>query len=87
MPRWFQAKYVTIYHDVTIGSKQFGSNQGVPTIGDNVIIYPGAIILGGVHIGDGAIIGAGAVVFSDVPVDAIVAGNPGKIISFINREL
>jgi len=40
----------------------------------------GAIILGGIEIGAGATIGAGAVVTRDVPADAIVAGNPARIL-------
>ena len=30
----------TFYHNVTIGSRQFGMVTGAPTIGDEVIIYP-----------------------------------------------
>jgi len=40
----------------------------------------GATILGNVRIGARAIVGAGAVVTKDVPADAIVAGNPARII-------
>jgi UDP-2-acetamido-3-amino-2,3-dideoxy-glucuronate N-acetyltransferase len=43
-------------------------------------IGTGATILGNVRIGARAIVGAGAVVTRDVPPDAIVAGNPAKII-------
>jgi len=39
----------------------------VPTIGDDVVIYPGAKLLGAIHIGDRSIVGANAVVVSDVP--------------------
>ena len=35
-------------------------------------------------IGENAIIGAGSVVTKDVPDNAIVAGNPAKIIKYIN---
>lgn len=74
---------VTLYHGVTIGSKQFGSNPGVPVIGDNVVVYPNAVIVGGIFVGSGAVIGAGSVVVSDIPSNAMVAGNPGKVISYI----
>jgi acetyltransferase-like isoleucine patch superfamily enzyme len=46
------------------------------TIGNEVWIGRGAIILGGVTIGDGATVGANAVVNRDVPAGAIVAGVP-----------
>lgn len=48
------------------------------TIGNNVWIGSGAIILPGVRISDGAVIGAGSVVTKDVPHNTIVAGVPAK---------
>lgn len=44
------------------------------------------------YIGDNAIIGAGSVVVKDVPANAIVAGNPARVIRFrddntINRAV
>lgn len=49
-------------------------------IGDDVWIGADATILKGVTVGDRAIIGAGAVVTSDVPCDAVVAGNPARVV-------
>jgi maltose O-acetyltransferase len=48
------------------------------SIGTDVWIGGGAIIVPGVTIGDGVVIGAGSVVTRDVPAGAIVAGNPAK---------
>ena len=48
------------------------------TIGKEVWIGGGAILMPGVTIGDGAIIGAGAVVTRDVPENTTVVGNPAK---------
>jgi maltose O-acetyltransferase len=48
------------------------------TIGADVWIGGGAILLPGVTIGDGAIVGAGAVVTKDVPAGATVVGNPAR---------
>ena len=72
---------VTMYHGVTLGG--ITSEQDVkrhPTVGNDVIIGAGAIILGDITIGDGAKIGAGAVVLKDVPAGATAIGVPAKII-------
>lgn len=76
----------TIMQGVTIGSSK-NNNNGIPTIGNNVIICAGAIIIGNVKIGDYSVIGAGSVVVHDVPAGAVVAGNPARIISHKGREI
>lgn len=50
-------------------------------------VASGSIVLSGVTIGENAVIGAGSVVKHSVPNNAIVAGNPAKIIKYINRKL
>lgn len=50
-------------------------------IGDNVIIFTGAVVIGGVKIGDNVRIGAGAVVTKDVPSGATVVGAKMRILS------
>jgi maltose O-acetyltransferase len=49
------------------------------TIGSNVWIGSGAIILPGVSIGDDAVVGAGSVVTRDVPPGATAVGNPARL--------
>ncbi|AWI59695.1 sugar O-acetyltransferase [Sinorhizobium fredii] len=49
------------------------------TIGKDVWIGGGAIILAGVTIGDGAIVGAGAVVTKDVAPGVTAVGNPARV--------
>jgi maltose O-acetyltransferase len=49
------------------------------TIGADVWIGAGAIILPGITIGDNAIIGAGSVVTRDVPADSVAVGNPARL--------
>lgn len=59
-----------------------GSDDGVPTLGDNVIVGFGAVILGGVHIADGIAVGANAVVNKDFTEPNIaIAGVPARKIS------
>lgn len=55
------------------------------TIGNNVFIGARSIVMKGVNIGDGAVIGAGSVVTKDVPANAIVAGNPAKLVKMIEQ--
>lgn len=63
------------------GSFAFCKTQTAPvTIGDNVWIGGGAIIMPGVTIGDNVVIGAGSVVTRDIPSDKIACGNPCRVI-------
>lgn len=70
-----------IWQNVTIGAKNTNCD-GYPTIGYNVKIYAGCVIIGNIKIGNNASIGANSVVLSDVPANAIVGGIPAKVIDF-----
>ncbi len=48
-------------------------------------IGSGATILCNTHIGENAIVGAGSVVTKDVPSNAIVAGNPARVLRYIEH--
>lgn len=50
------------------------------TVGDNVWIGGGAIVLPGVTIGDDAVVGAGAVVTRDLPAGVVAVGNPARVV-------
>src|SRR5205823_6346538 len=49
-------------------------------------IGSGATILANVTIGENAIVGAGSIVTKDVPSQAIVAGNPARVVRYITQE-
>jgi serine O-acetyltransferase len=66
-----------IFHGVTLGTGQI---PGKPKIGNNVDIYPGACLLGGITIGNRSMIGANCVVTRHVPSESIIVTAPCRII-------
>lgn len=50
------------------------------TVGDNVWLGGGVIVLPGVTIGENTVVGAGAVVTRDLPADVVAVGNPATVI-------
>lgn len=72
---------VNISTGVVIGQSNRGDKMGVPVIGNEVYIGPGAKIFGKITVGNNVAIGANAVVTSDIPDNSVVAGMPAHIIS------
>jgi maltose O-acetyltransferase len=71
-------------HPLAAAQRILGPELGAPiTIGDNVWLGAGAIVLAGVTIGANTTIGAGSVVTRDIPANVLAAGNPCRVI----REL
>ncbi|MCM3116042.1 serine acetyltransferase [Neobacillus sp. MER 74] len=74
-------KNCSIWQNVTIGRRpREGRDIDSPTIGNNVNIYTGAIVIGGINIGNNVDIGAGSVVTKDIPDNCSVIGNPFRVI-------
>jgi serine O-acetyltransferase len=71
---------VLMYQGVVLGGTSLKKEKRHPTIGNNVVVGTGAIILGAITVGDGARIGAGSVVVKPVPFGATVVGVPGRIV-------
>lgn len=73
----------TMTHDYNIADiRQSPAISRPITIGSDVWIGAGAIILPGVQIADYAVVGAGSVVTKNVPEKAVVVGNPAKVIKY-----
>ncbi len=71
---------VLIYQGAVLGGTSLRKGKRHPTIGNNVVIGAGAVVLGAVTIGDDAKIGACSVVLKSVPPAATVVGVPGRIV-------
>ena len=69
----------TVHHLVTVGYRP--SDDTRPTIGDNVTIFAGAVIVGNIRIGDNAKVGANSLVIADVPAGATVVGVPARVVA------
>ena len=76
--------------NVTFTNDPFPRSRMVPTEFAQTTVGPGAslgansTILPGVTIGRRAMVGAGAVVTKDVPPNAIVVGNPARIVGYVD---
>ena len=72
---------LTAFHPVAAGPRRDKWEAARPiTIGDNVWLGGGAIVLPGVTIGANTVVGAGAVVTRDLPPDVVAVGNPARVV-------
>ena len=75
-----------VLHEETVVGKgcTIGHNAIVHgcTVGDNVLIGMGAVVLNGARIGDNCIVGAGALVTGkmDAPAGSMILGSPAKVV-------
>ena len=53
---------------------------------DNVMIGANAVVIEGVRIGENAVVAAGAIVLEDVPPNAVVAGNPARVVKMRDAQ-
>jgi maltose O-acetyltransferase len=78
---------LTPTHPVEPGPRRDKWEAGRPiTIGNNVWLGGGAIVLAGVSIGDNTIVGAGAVVTKDLPADVVAVGNPARVVRMLEDD-
>ncbi len=76
-----QVGIYTVGHPLDPQLRRQGLEAAKPiTIGNNVWIGGGSILLPGVTIGENAVIGAGSVVVKDIPANVVAVGNPCRVI-------
>ncbi len=78
---------VLLYQGVVLGGTTHEKTKRHPTIGNDVVIGTGAIVLGPLTVGDGARIGAGSVVIDSVPPGATVVGIPGRVVGDKHKKV
>ncbi|MFH1540957.1 MAG: serine O-acetyltransferase [Elusimicrobiota bacterium] len=79
---------VLIYQGVVLGGTSLKKEKRHPTIGNNVTIGTGVVVLGSIKIGDNSRIGAGSVVVSDVPPNSTAFGIPARVgVGFSQKEI
>ncbi|GAA3346158.1 sugar O-acetyltransferase [Amorphoplanes nipponensis] len=72
---------LTPTHPVAAGPRRDKWEAALPiTIGDNVWLGGGVIVLPGVTIGENTVVGAGAVVTRDLPANVVAVGNPARVV-------
>lgn len=77
-----------IFHNVTL--RGTGKHQGKrhPTIGNNVLIGTGAILLGPMNVGNNVKIGADTFIINkDIPSNSTVVGTPGRIVQLEKKKV
>lgn len=80
-----QVGIYTACHPLDEETRISGLELGKPiTIGDNCWIGGHAVINPGVTLGDNVVVGSGAVVTKSFPSNVVIAGNPAKIIKYLN---
>jgi serine O-acetyltransferase len=71
---------VLMYQGAVLGGTTLKKEKRHPTVGNNVVIGAGSVILGAITIGDNVKIGSNSVVLKSVPPGATVVGVPGRIV-------
>ena len=79
----FLGPNATLTNDPMPRSRKYPEKFSGITLKKGCSLGANATILPGITIGENAMVGAGAVVTKDVPANAVVVGNPAKIIRYL----
>jgi len=77
---------VTFTNDLFPRSKHHPEKYATTLVCKGASIGANATILPGITVGQNAMVGAGAVVTDDIPPNAIVTGNPARIVSYVTQS-
>lgn len=83
----FVGPNVTFTNDRFPRSKEYPERFPETVVATGASLGGGSVVLPGVRIGRRAMVGAGAVVTKDVPANAVVVGNPARIVDYVGQEL
>jgi serine O-acetyltransferase len=75
----------TCYAQAAVGGgsgdeTDIGAGNGLPVLGDGVLVGARSMVVGPIRIGSGSLIGANTFVTFDVPENSTVVSQPGKIL-------
>ena len=77
----------TATHPISPDMREKVAQYNLPiTIGNNVWIGAGCIVMPGVTIGDNSVIGAGSIVTKDIPANVVAYGAPCRVMRPITQE-
>ncbi len=77
-----------LFHNVTLGGTGKHKGKRHPTLGNNVMVGTGAILLGPIKVGNNVKIGANTfILMQDVPDNTTVAGTPGRIVKINGQSV
>lgn len=81
----FASNVCLLAHDGSTKKLVGYSKVGKVSIGDNVFVGYGSIVMPNVRIGDGCVVGANSVVTSSLPDGVVAAGSPAKVLMTVGE--
>jgi serine O-acetyltransferase len=78
-PRVIIGSNCYFFNNVTVGNKNVGGDDEMPSIGNNVILGAGARVLGLIYVGDNCVIGANSTLISNTLPGEVWVGSPAKL--------
>lgn len=81
----FASNVCLLAHDGSTKKLVGYSKVGKVSIGDNVFIGYGSIVMPSVRIGDGCVVGANSVVTRSLPDGVVAAGSPAKVLMTVGE--